>query len=59
MKNVGNVMVVCDDEPARWKWFCAVNAGLHRVAAARMMLDQAAAILPWHDKAIIETETND
>ena len=52
-------MIVCDDEPSRWKWFCAVNAGLHRVAAARMMLDQGAAILPWHDKAIIETETND
>lgn len=54
--NMGNVMIMAPDEPTRWKWFCAVNAGLHRVAAARVMLDQPAAIVPWHDKAVIEKE---
>lgn len=85
---------MCNDEPSRWKWFCSVNAALHRVSAAkcvhgalrisppagsqrppapsgarrgsvltrlppaarRVMLDQPAALVPWHDQAIIEQE---
>lgn len=93
--NVGELQIICNDEPARWRWFCAINAGLHRVSIAkcaashskfehacsllsndllvtlrdsgvllccssalfcRVMLDQPAALVPWHDKAVIEKE---
>ena len=56
LENVGNILIINNDEASRWRWFCAINAGLHRIAAAKVMLDQPSAIVPWHDKAIVEQE---
>ena len=35
--NKGNILVVCKDEVERWRWFCAINAGLHRVSPAKAL----------------------
>ena len=55
----GQVLLTTTDEPTRWKWFLAINAGLHRVAAIRCMLDQAACTMPWHPGTIAEAEEED
>lgn len=50
----GQLLLTLTDEPSRWKWFLAINAGLHRVSAIRCMLDQAACTMPWHPACTAE-----
>ena len=53
----GQILLSTTDEPQRWKWVLALNAGLHRTAAIRCMMDQAAAVMPWHPSAnVVEQE---
>jgi hypothetical protein len=40
--NFGDVLLLPPDEPTRWTWLLAANAGLHRASPLRCMLDQAA-----------------
>lgn len=47
----GQMLLSTTDEPTRWKWVLAINAGLHRVAAIKCMMDQAAGIMPWYPTA--------
>jgi len=55
----GTVLLSTADEPTRWKWLLAVNAGLHRVAAIKCMLDQTACTMPWHPNTqAMEEETD-
>ena len=37
----GEVLLLPPDEPTRWTWLLAANAGLHRASPLRCMLDQA------------------
>ena len=46
--DAGQVLINTRDEPARWKWLLAINTGLHRVSATKVLMDQAAAMMPWH-----------
>lgn len=57
--NEGQLLLTLTDEPNRWKWFLAINAGLHRVSAIRCMLDQAACTMPWHPATTAEDEPED
>jgi len=53
----GQLLLSTVDEPTRWKWALAINAGLHRTAAIRCMMDQAAAVMPWHpNSAVLDEE---
>jgi hypothetical protein len=54
--NDGDVVLQPADEPTRWAWLLAVNAGLHRVSPIRCVLDQAAIILPLHPKVVVEID---
>jgi hypothetical protein len=52
----GQILLSFTDEPARWKWVLAINAGMHRVAPIRCMMDQAAGIMPWYPTALVTEE---
>ena len=52
----GQVLLSTIDEPTRWKWVLAINTGLHRTSAIRCMMDQAAAVMPWHPSANVLDE---
>jgi len=52
----GQVLLSTVDEPTRWKWVLAINAGLHRTSAIRCMMDQAAAVMPWHPASSVVDE---
>lgn len=55
VNNVGDIQIVCNDEPMRWKWFCGINAALHRVSGAK-----CAAPHNTHNTYIVEvTEKGD
>jgi len=44
----GNLLLEFVDEPTRWTWFLAINAGLHRAGTGRVMLDQPALSMQLH-----------
>jgi len=44
----GNLLVEFLDEPTRWTWFLAINAGLHRAGTAKVLLDQPALTMDLH-----------
>jgi hypothetical protein len=52
----GTILLSTTDEPARWRWVLALNAGLHRCAPIRCMMDQAAAVMPWYPTALVTEE---
>jgi len=52
----GEVVLQPADEQMRWAWVLALNAGLHRVAAVKCMMDQSAIALPWHPKVNVEVD---